>query len=106
MSKLRYIAIGLLIGLLADPTQPLLIGQPTVTQTYGLTLERDDFPPATAGQTTFQTSVSTRSSFALVFLNGLLQRPGADYTASGNMTITYPDNRIAAGDLVTLLFYR
>lgn len=91
--------------------------QPAVTQSYGLTLERDDFPAATAGQTTFQTAVQTRSSFAIVFRNGLLQRPcgtgqtpgpgvPCDYTASGNVIATFPATTIQAGDLVTLFFYR
>jgi hypothetical protein len=93
-----------------------------VTQAYGLTLERDDFPPATAGQTTFSTAVSTRSNFALFFRNGLLQRPctagvnpptfpptvpvPCDYALSGNVTATYGAGIIQAGDLVTIFFYR
>lgn len=88
---------------------------PSVTQSYGLTLERDDFPaaaPVAGSPTTFQTAVSTRSSFALVFRNGLLQRPcgvptgPCDYTPSGNVTATFPANIIQAGDLVTVFFYR
>jgi hypothetical protein len=95
-----------------------LHGQPTVTQSYGLTLERDDFPPSNAGDTTFQTPVSTRSSFVLVYRNGLLQRAGTnctpvppasancDYSVSGNVTVTFPGPGMAAGDLVTILFQR
>jgi hypothetical protein len=93
----------------------VLQAQPSVSQSYGLTLERDDFPPAipVAGSpTVFQTAVATRSSFTIVYRNGLLQRPcqiaptPCDYTPSGNVTITYPANIIQTGDLVTVLFYR
>jgi hypothetical protein len=84
--------------------------QPTVSQSYGLTLERDDFPRTTAGQTVFQTTVAARSSYAEVFRNGLLQRPcpsdGCDYTQSGNVTVTYPAGVIQPGDLVTIKFQR
>ncbi len=89
--------------------------QPSVTQSYGLTLERDDFPfaaPVAGSPTVFQTAVSTRSSFAIVFRNGLLQRPcgvptgPCDYTPSGNVIATFPANIIQAGDLVTIFFYR
>jgi hypothetical protein len=91
---------------------------PTVTQSYGLTLERDDFPPSNAGDSTFSTPVSARSSFVLVYRNGLLQRAGlncapvppapapCDYTQSGNVIVTYPSGAIQAGDLVTILFQR
>jgi hypothetical protein len=84
---------------------------PLISQSYGLTLERDDFPPATQGQTVFQTPVSTRSSFAIVYRNGLLQRPclgatGCDYVPSGNLTVTYPGITIQAGDLITIFYYR
>jgi len=93
----------------------LLHAQPTISQSYGLTLERDDFPasaPVAGSPTVFQTTVATRSSFAIVFRNGLLQRPcgvptgPCDYTPSGNVTVTYPANIIQPGDLVTLFFYR
>jgi hypothetical protein len=89
--------------------------QPSVSQSYGLTLERDDFPfaaPVVNTPTVFQTAVATRSSFAIVFRNGLLQRPcgipsgPCDYTPTGNVTVTYPANVIQAGDLVTVFFYR
>jgi hypothetical protein len=89
--------------------------QPAVTQSYGLTLERDDFPaaaPVANSPTVFQTAVATRSSFAIVYRNGLLQRPcgiptgPCDYTPSGNVTATFPANIIQAGDLVTVFFYR
>jgi hypothetical protein len=87
---------------------------PTVSQSYGLTLERDDFPPAiaVAGPAVFQTVVQTRSSFAIVYRNGILQRPcgvptgPCDYAPSGNVTVTYPPNVIQAGDQVTVFFYR
>jgi hypothetical protein len=78
-------------------------------------LERDDFPPAVpvAGSpTVFQTAVSTRSSFAIVYRMGVLQRPcgiptgPCDYNVSGNVTVTFPANIIQAGDLVTVFFYR
>ncbi len=92
-----------------------LIAQPTVTQSYGLTFERDDFT-GTVGQTTFSTAVAPRSTFVLVYRNGLLQRPGAvctatprpcDYTPSPNGQIaTFPPGVIGAGDFITLLFYR
>ena len=95
---------------------PTILGQvPSVSQSYGLTLERDDFPaaaPVAGSPTVFQTAVATRSSFVLVYRNGLLQRPcgtppgPCDYTPSGNVTITYPANIIQAGDLVTVLFQR
>lgn len=78
---------------------------PTITQTYGLTLEREDFT-ATAGQTNFAAQVATRSTFALVFRNGALQRPNLDYTLSGNLSVIYPATTMQAGDLVTLLYYR
>ena|SRR5579872_5758482 len=97
-----------------------IYAQPTVSQSYGLTLERDDFPLSQAGDTTFSTPVAARSSFALVFRNGLLQRPSVscaavppppssstcDYTVSGNVTVTFPAPGLAAGDMVTILFYR
>ena len=78
---------------------------PAITQTYGLTLEREDFT-ATAGQTTFAAQVATRSTFCLVFRNGVLQRTPVDYTLSGNLTVIYPATTMQAGDLVTLLYYR
>ena len=90
-------------------------GGPTVSQSYGLTLERDDFPfaaPVTGQPTVFQTAVQTRSSFAIVYRNGSLQRPcgipsgPCDYNVSGNVTVTFPANIIQAGDLVTVFFYR
>ena len=93
----------------------LLHAQPSVSQSYGLTLERDDFPfaaPVANTPTVFQTAVQTRSSFAIVYRNGLLQRPcgvpsgPCDYTPTGNVTVTYPANVIQPGDLVTVLFYR
>jgi hypothetical protein len=105
-------------------TVPLLIGiggrqiilaQPSVSQSYGLTLERDDFPfaaPVAGSPTVFQTAVQTRSSFAIVYRNGSLQRPcgiptgPCDYTPTGNVTVTFPTGIIQAGDLVTVFFYR
>ncbi len=91
----------------------ILHAQPVVTQSYGLTLERDDFPPAvpvSGSPTVFQTAVATRSSFAIVFRNGLLQRPcgtaPCDYTPSGNVTVSFPAGTIQVGDLVTAFFYR
>jgi hypothetical protein len=97
-------------GILAQP--------PSVSQSYGLTLERDDFPfaaPVVNTPTVFQTAVATRSSFAIVFRNGLLMRPcgvptgPCDYSATGNVTVTFPASGPAAilpGDLVTVFFYR
>jgi hypothetical protein len=104
-----FIGLAILIATLT------LHAQPSVSQSYGLTLERDDFPfaaPVVNTPTVFQTAVSTRSSFAIVFRNGLLQRPcgvptgPCDYTPSGNVTATFPANAIQAGDLVTVFFYR
>ena len=92
-----------------------VLAQPAVTQSYGLTLERDDFPaaaPVVGSPTVFQTAVAARSSFAMVYRNGILQRPcgvpsaPCDYTQSGNVTVTYPAGVIQAGDLVTILFQR
>ena len=77
---------------------------PAISQTYGLTLEREDFT-ATAGQTTFAAQVATRSTFALVFRNGELQRLGPDYTQSGNLTVALTP-ATQAGEFVTLLYYR
>ena len=106
--ELLFIIAMMIIGLGA-----ILLGQPTVTQSYGLTLERDDFAAAgvpNGSPTVFQTAVATRSSFAIVYRNGLLQRPcgtaPCDYTPSGNVTATFPANVIQAGDLVTVFFYR
>jgi len=88
---------------------------PVITQSLGLTLERDDFPPAApvAGSpTVYASSVSTRNSFAIVFRNGLLQRacggpPGpCDYNKTGNVTATFPADSIQAGDSVTMMFYK
>jgi hypothetical protein len=93
----------------------LLHAQPSVTQSYGLTLERDDFPfaaPVAGSPTVFQTAASTRSNFAIVFRNGALQRPcgipsgPCDYTPTGNVIVTFPAGIIQAGDLVTVFFYR
>jgi hypothetical protein len=89
-----------------------------VSQSYGLTLERDDFPAAVPVVNTpavFQTQVQTRSSFAIVYRNGALQRPcgiptgPCDYNVSGNVTVTFPasgPSSILPGDLVTVFFYR
>jgi len=107
-ASICLITVGLGIGLKVH-------AQPSVSQSYGLTLERDDFPfaaPVAGSPTVFQTAVATRSSFTIVFRNGLLQRPcgvptgPCDYTPTGNVTITYPANIIQAGDLVTVFFYR
>lgn len=98
----------------------LIHAQPTVSQSYGLTLERDDFigsqGTVSPSGTAFSTAVAARSSFALIFRNGLLQRPGAscatpppapcDYTPSGNLTATFPPNVIQPSDTVTLIFQR
>ena len=92
-----------------------VLAQPSVTQSYGLTLERDDFPaaaPVSGSPTVFQTAVATRSSFAIVYRNGLLQRPcgiptnACDYNVSGNVIATFPVGVIQTGDLVTVFFYR
>ena len=91
---------------------------PTVSQSYGLTLERDDFPPSNLGDTTFATPVAARSSFVLVYRNGLLQRQGVnctpvppspapcDYSVVGNVVVSFPQGMIQQGDLVTILFQR
>jgi hypothetical protein len=109
----QYFFVGLLSVIITDGIR--ILAQPSVSQSYGLTLERDDFPFAapTVGQpTVFQTAVATRSSFAIVYRNGSLQRPcgiptgPCDYTPSGNVTVTFPANIIQAGDLVTVFFYR
>jgi hypothetical protein len=101
----------------------LLIGNllkaqpPNITQSYGLTLERDDFGPVSIvppGTNTFGTSVSTRSNFVIVFRNGLLQRActvgqsvnACDFSVSGNVTVAYPPGVIQPSDLVSLFFYR
>jgi hypothetical protein len=111
----RISVILAFIGLLILISTLTLRGQPSVSQSYGLTLERDDFPFAApvAGQpTVFQTAVPTRSSFAIVYRMGVLQRPcgvpigPCDYNVSGNVTVTFPPNIIQAGDLVTVFFYR
>jgi hypothetical protein len=103
--------VSLIIGHTVE-AQP---AQPQVSDTFPLTFERDDFPFAapTVGQpTVFQTNGNTRNRFVIVYRNGLLQRAcgvptgPCDYTASGNVTITYPANIIQARDLVTLFFYR
>ena len=86
---------------------------PAVTASYGLSFYRYDWPPATAGQTSFQTPAS-QSKFVLVYINGVLGRacgvgtqpsPGVcDYTLSNDVLVTtYP---LEAGDLVTELFFR
>lgn len=115
MNSLKLICLGLILACTAEIVA-ILQAQPTVSQSYGLTLERDDFPPAApvlGTNTIFQTSVAARSSFALVYRNGLLQRPCSgipsgpcDYVQSGNVTITYPPGSIQSGDLVTVLFQR
>jgi hypothetical protein len=108
---LGFIGLTLAIGMIGIR----LFAQPSISQSYGLTLERDDFPfaaPTTGQPTVFQTAVATRSSFAIVYRNGLLQRPcgmppgPCDYTPTGNVTVTFPVNVIQAGDLVTVFFYR
>jgi hypothetical protein len=109
----------LLPGLLAALIVGYALAQgPTVTQSYGLTLERDDFPPTTqaAGPFSFSTPVAARSSFAIVFRNGLLQRvcptvqtvppTPCDYSVSGNVTATFPASLIGDGDLITMFYYR
>jgi len=109
--KIREILLIIAVAIIGAGM--MLLAQPTVTQSYGLTLERDDFPvagPPNGSPTMFQTAVATRSTFAIVYRNGLLQRPcggtPCDYTPSGNVTITYAANVIQAGDLVTVFFYR
>jgi hypothetical protein len=101
----------------------VLHAQPPVSSTvFPEALERDDFPPSTPvdGQPTiFKTALSTRSSLAIVYRNGLLQRACVagqapapnlcDYNVSGNVIVTYPGSGTAAiqmGDLVTLFFNR
>ncbi len=111
-------AICVLLILIVGALAINLPAQPIVTQSYGLTLERDDFPlaaPVVGSPTVFQTAVATRSSFAIVFRNGLLQRPcgiptgPCDYTPSGNVTVTFPASGLSSiqpGDQVTVFFYR
>jgi hypothetical protein len=116
-TTLKSYILPILIGFSIGWYLPVVIvhAQPSISQSYGLTLERDDFPfasPVTGQPSVFQTAVATRSSFAIVYRNGLLQRPcgvptgPCDYTPSGNVTVTYPVNVIQAGDLVTVFFYR
>ena len=104
---LAMIAVG--ITTMHAHTQP----GPAVTASYGLSFYRYDWPPATAGQTSFQTPAS-QSKFVLVYINGVLGRacgvgtqpsPGVcDYTLSNDVLVTtYP---LEAGDLVTELFFR
>lgn len=116
MNRFAILLVFCLTGSIAGREIYRIAKQPIITQSYGLTLERDDFPPAApvlGTNTIFQTSVSARSSFALVYRNGLLQRPCSgspsgpcDYVQSGNVTITYPPGSIQSGDLVTVLFQR
>lgn len=119
---MHRIALVLLFIALTARIQPPIAAQPTVSQSYGLTMERDDFVGSQGvvsptGQVSFSSAVPARSSFVLVFRNGLLQRSGGatcpvtppapcDYATSGNLTITYPPMIINADDLVTLIFQR
>lgn len=114
MNALKLLCLGSILVCTAEIVA-ILHAQPQVSQSYGLTLERDDFPPAIpviGTNTIFQTSVAARSSFALVYRNGLLQRPcgtppgPCDYTQSGNVTVTYSPGVIMSGDQVTILFQR
>ena len=88
---------------------------PISTTVFPEAFERDDFPfaaPIANTPTAFKTALTTRSSFAIVYRNGVLMRPcgvpsgPCDYTPSGNVTATFPANVIQAGDLVTVFFYR
>jgi|ERR1700733_624875 len=78
---------------------------------YPETFERNDFSNVTAGQTTFQSRVASRANFAMVYLNGILQTPGVDYSATIIPTGQYelvtflPTTPIQAGDMVTLFYY-
>ncbi len=92
-----------------------LHAQPSAQDVYPLTLEENDFPPAApviGSPTVFQTAAATRNRFVIVVRNGLMQRRcgvtagPCDYTASGNVTVTYAAGVIQAGDLVTVFFYR
>jgi hypothetical protein len=111
----EFVIVFALIVLAANGILAILPAQPSVSQSYGLTLERDDFPfaaPVAGSPTVFQTAASTRSNFAIVFRNGALQRPcgvptgPCDYTPTGNVIVTFPAGIIQAGDLVTVFFYR
>lgn len=100
----------------------LIAESPTITQTYGLTLEREDFIVSTAGVQSFSSQVATRgSTFALVFLNGELQtqesNPStcgtscADYSSvqiggtNGKQVVTFLQ-ALSVKDRVTLLYWR
>lgn len=112
MKREVFIPFAILIFGLGVMTWKEATAQPIVTQSYGLTLERDDFPPTTdAGPLVFSTPVAARSGFAIVVRNGLIQRPcpagvsvRCDYTVSGNVTATFP--AVNAGDLITIFYYR
>lgn len=101
-------AIVILFGIVAvlmwaQPPQPA-----TVSQSYGLTLERDDLTAA-GGVTTYSTAVTPRSNFVLVYRNGSLQREGADYVKASGSAVSFVVGgvtRVADGDLLTFVFQR
>ena len=87
---------------------------PTVSIMYPVARERLDFV-AVDQQTVFQTQVLARTNYAEVYRNAaggsggiLLQRAGVDYTTTpipGSLKITFL-TPCAAGDLVTIFYYR
>jgi hypothetical protein len=117
-SGLKLLALAVIILASVAIGNMLLNAQPpaSITQAYGLTLERDDFGPVSfvpPGTNTFTTSISWRSNFLMVFRNGLLQRVcaagqtvGCDFTVVSPTTIAYPPGVIQPSDLMSLLFYR